>query len=85
MTKTFDERVALDVLREAQRRPPARPAGQRLQQVVDVLVVDLAEGNPNGELDVRLRLQRHLVLLACPLCGPKGKEFDKGRRFDSSN
>lgn len=59
--RTFDKGVALDILRQAQSSPPGGPAGRRLQQVVDVLVVDLTEGNPNGELDVWLHLQADLV------------------------
>lgn len=70
---TFNECVALDVLREAQCCPPGHSTGHRLQKVMDVLIVDLTERNPNGILDVRLHLQDDFILCGRPLCSRKGR------------
>lgn len=59
---TSDKSVALDVLRQAQCDPPRRPAGRHLEEVVDVLVIDFTERNPNRELDVGFQGQTDFVL-----------------------
>lgn len=60
--QTFHKGVAHDVLRQAQGSPPLSAAGHRVQEVMNVLVVDFTEGNPNRELDVWFQLQVHSVV-----------------------
>lgn len=51
-TRTFDEGVALDVLWQAEHSPPRSPTGYHLQQVMNVLIVDFTERNPNRKFDL---------------------------------
>lgn len=60
--QTFDKRVALDVLRQAQGGSPRGPSGYHLQQVMDVLIVYFTERDPNWKLGVRLHIQGDFVL-----------------------
>lgn len=50
---TFDEGIALDVLRQAEHSPPRRPTGYDFQQVMNVLIVDFTERNPNRKFDLK--------------------------------
>lgn len=53
---TLDEGVPLGVVTEAQVGPACSGSARLLQQVVDVLVVDLAERHPDGEPGVEIRV-----------------------------
>lgn len=59
---TSDEGVALDILGQTQCRPPQGPARGLFQQVVDVLVVDFTEWNPNRKLSVWFQVQADVLL-----------------------
>lgn len=59
---TFHVGVAVGVLCQPQSRPAQRPALCHLQEVEDVLVVDLTEGDPDGELGVGFDVQDDSVL-----------------------
>lgn len=59
----FDKRVAFDILTQSEHAPSVGRIWAELEQVVDVFVVDLTEGDPHWELHMGIFIQTKTVFI----------------------